>query len=181
MCKAPDIQVTAKFAATMPTLASRSPHLRPEDTAASPSNAAMGDLDLKASCSSSEGAAAHVAPDLADLSAGEKRHRHSSENVDDWEPGMGMDDDADLRPQERRARLAATSLLYERLVQQTAIIRAHVLKRHRKDQVERDISRRVAARHPLWPGAPLRAKPIKSPALSLPGGPLQSCGLSLRA
>ena len=51
-----------------------------------------------------------------------------------------------------------------------AIIRAHVLKRQREDQVESDISVRVAEHHPLWPGAFLHAKPIKSPALSYLAG-----------
>ena len=70
--------------------------------------------------------------------------------LEDWEPGMGMrmDDDTDFYTQ---SRLAATSLLFERLVQQTAIIRAHVLERHRQDLVERGISRQIAERHPLRP------------------------------
>jgi hypothetical protein len=85
---------------------------------------------------------------------------------------MGLGDDADLHPQSRRARLAATSLLFERLVQQTAIIRAHVIERQRQDQIERGFSRQLAERHPLRPladaSAPLRARSVTCQLASPP-------------
>jgi len=156
---AAEIQAPSKSPATPPSLASHSAADGLASPAADPSTAAMDDLEPQASCASASPA-----------SAGEKRSRHSSEDVEDWVPGMGLDDDS--TPQARRARLAATSLLYERLVQQTAIIRAHVVKLRRQDHKEREISRKVAARHPLRPGAPFRAKLVKSPVVSFMG-PLQ--------
>ena len=150
---AAEVQAPSKSIATPPSLASHSATdglASPATEAADPSTTAMDDLQQSASCSS---------PDTA--SAGEKRSRHSPEDVEDWVPGMGLDDDSG--PQARRARLAATSRLYDRLVQQTAIIRAHVVKLRRQDHMEREISRRVAARHPL------RAKLVESPALSFMG------------
>ncbi|KAJ1479377.1 hypothetical protein T484DRAFT_1902992 [Baffinella frigidus] len=156
MCIAKIDQERSKSTATLAPLASH------DAKAAAASTAAMEDYPQEA-CSSN---------DLADLSAGEKRRRHSSEDVEDWEPGMGLDDDADFRPQERRARLAATSLLFERLVQQTAIIRAHVVEKNRQDRFERAISRGVATRHPMRPlagaSAPLRAKSISCELASPP-------------
>ena len=120
-----------------------------------PPTAAMNNLHRQEACSSSD--VATVTPD--DHSVGEKRYRDSPEDLDDWEPGMGLNDDADVRPQSRRARLAATSLLFELLVRQTAIIRAHVLERHRQDQIERGISRQIAERHPLTLSADAIAHP----------------------
>ncbi|KAJ1486138.1 hypothetical protein T484DRAFT_1891274 [Baffinella frigidus] len=126
-------------------------------------------------CSLPEGPATD-APD--DHSAGEKRHRHSPEDVEDWQPGAGLDTDACLHPQAWRSRLAATSLLYERLVQQTATIHAHVIKRRRQDILEREVSLRIANRHPIRPladasvplrnSAPLRSKSISCELASPP-------------
>ena len=123
--------------------------------ASAPPTAAMENLNRPEACSSSDGAT--VAPD--DHSVGEKRCRDSLEDLENWAPGMGLDNDAELRPQSQRSRLAATSLLFELLVRQTAIIRAHVLERHRQDQIERGISRQIAERHPLTLSADAIAHP----------------------
>ena len=143
MCSTTDLQEqnARESTATLAPLAS------PSVKAAAPSTAAMG-LHPQKTCASSDGATADVAPAP---NAGEKRHRHAPEEVEDWLPGMGLGDDADLHLQSRRARLAATSLLFERLVRETAIVRAHVIERRRRDQIERDFSRQLAERHPLRP------------------------------
>ena len=131
MCSTTDLQ-EQNARETIATLA-------PSVKAAAPSTAAM-----RLHPQSSDGATAVIAPDT-----GEKRHRHAPEEVEDWLPGMGLGDDADLQPRSQRARLADTSLLFERLVQETAVIRARVIERQHRDQIERDFSRQIAERHPL--------------------------------
>jgi len=173
MCNATHLEARSKSAATLAPLASLSEDVCPDAKSTTPS-AAMDNLHPQASRSSSDSDGASsgatvpiVAPD--EHSAGDKRRRHSQpdDEVEDWEPGMGLrqDDDADLYPQ---PRLAATSLLFERLVHQAAIIRAHVIKRHRQDLVERGISRQIAERHPLRPHAEPQAKSIPSELEALP-------------
>ena len=168
MCNATHFEARSKSTAT---LASLSEDGCPDAKATTPSTAAMDNHHSQAPRSPSDEAT--VAPD--DHSAGDKRRRHLHEEVQEWEPGMGLrlDDDADFYPQSRLARLEATSLLFERLVQQAAIIRAHVIKRRRQDQIERGISRKIAERHPLRPHAESPARPrAKSIPCELASPPL---------
>lgn len=110
-------------------------------------------------------------------SAGTKRPRCDDADLGDWQPGMGLGSDEDSIPPARRARLAATSVLFQELLARTAIVRAHVAARRRKDLAEREISRQIAERHPLGAGdSLLRAKSVHLD-LSAPPSP-EMAGLS---